>query len=242
MPTGAARVKCQNVQATEPVHDLDSPGTVGGCDAVVRCDRLGAERAAVAPIHHRSVPRHHVDQRCVVLRRRVAHSLLVEQHRHLEQDSDIFPWNAGTRALTHLTPHQGEAQFSPATFDPASRDLYYLSNDGSEFTRLRRYSPATGAHEDVEKVDWDITFASFSHNGRYRVTGVNRDGRATISVVETATGKPVALPAIPNGGVGGVSFARSEARLAFYVNGDRSPRSCSTRSRRSFTRRRSASR
>ena len=138
-------------------------------------------------------------------------------------DSDIFLWNAGTRALTHLTPHQGEAQFSPAVFDPASRYLYYLSNDGSEFTRLRRYSLATGAHEDVEKVDWDITFASFSHNGRYRVTGVNRDGRATISVVETATGKPVALPAIPNGGVGGVSFARSEARLAFYVNGDRSP-------------------
>jgi dipeptidyl aminopeptidase/acylaminoacyl peptidase len=138
-------------------------------------------------------------------------------------DSDIYLWNAGTKALTHLTPHQGAAQFSPATFDPASRYLYYLSNDGSEFTRLRRYSLAAGTHEDVEKVDWDITFTSFSHHGRYRVTGVNRDGRATISVVENATGTPVELPAIPNGGIGGVAIARSEARLAFYVNGDRSP-------------------
>ena len=138
-------------------------------------------------------------------------------------DSDIYLWNAETRALTHLTAHKGDAQISPATFDPASKYLYYLTNEGSEFTRLRRYSLAGGAHEDVEKADWDITFTSFSHNGRYRVTGVNRDGRNVITVVEASSGKPVPLPAIPNGGVGGVSFARSESKLAFYVNGDRSP-------------------
>ena len=138
-------------------------------------------------------------------------------------DSDIYLWSAETRALTHLTAHKGDAQFSPATFDPASKYLYYLSNEGNEFTRLRRYSLAAGTHEDVEKADWDITFTSFSHDGRYRVTGVNRDGRAVITVVEAASGKPVQLPAIPNGGVGGVTFARSESRMAFYVNGDRSP-------------------
>ena len=80
-----------------------------------------------------------------------------------------------------------------------------------------------GAHEDVDKADWDITFTSFSRGGRYRVTGVNRDGRTVISVVDTTSGKPVALPAIPNGGVGGVSIARSESKLVFYLNGDRSP-------------------
>ena len=138
-------------------------------------------------------------------------------------DSDIYLWSAETKALTHLTAHKGDAQFSPATFDPASKYLYYLSNEGNEFTRLRRYSLAAGTHEDVEKADWDITFTSFSHDGRYRVTGVNRDGRAVITVVEAASGKPVQLPAIPNGGVGGVTFARSESRMAFYVNGDRSP-------------------
>ena len=59
-------------------------------------------------------------------------------------DSDIYLWNAETKALTHLTPHKGDAQFSPATFDPASKYLYYLTNEGSEFTRLRRYSLAGG--------------------------------------------------------------------------------------------------
>jgi dipeptidyl aminopeptidase/acylaminoacyl peptidase len=138
-------------------------------------------------------------------------------------DSDIYLWNAETKALTHLSPHKGDAQFEPAAFDPASTYLYYLTNEGTEFTRLRRYALASGGHEDVEKADWDITFTAFSRGGRYRVTGVNRDGRAVISVVDTTTGKPVPLPAIPNGGVGGVSIARSESKLAFYLNGDRSP-------------------
>ena len=138
-------------------------------------------------------------------------------------DTDIYLWNSETKALTHLSAHKGEAQFEPAAFDPASKYLYYLTNDGSEFTRLRRYALAAGTHEDVEKADWDVTFAYFSHGGRYRVTGVNRDGRAVIRVVDTTTNTPVALPAIPNGGVGGVAIARSESKLAFYLNADRSP-------------------
>lgn len=44
-----------------------------------------------------------------------------------------------------------------------------------------------------------------------------------ISVVETTSGTPVGLPTIPNGGVSGVSIARSETRMAFYLNADRSP-------------------
>jgi dipeptidyl aminopeptidase/acylaminoacyl peptidase len=138
-------------------------------------------------------------------------------------DTDIYLWNAGTNAVTHVSPHTGESQFSPGPFDRASKYLYYFSNDGSEFTRLRRYALADGKHEDVQKADWDIVFTSFSQTGRYRVTGVNQDGRTVISVVETATGKPVALPVIANGGVSGVAIARSETKLAFYLNADRSP-------------------
>ena len=138
-------------------------------------------------------------------------------------DSDVYLWNAETKAVTHVSPHKGESQWSSAAFDPASKYLYYLTNDGSEFTQLRRYSLADGKHEDVEKAGWDITFTDFSYRGRYRVTGVNADGRTAISVVETATGKPVPLPTLSNGGVSGVAIARSETRLAFYLNADRSP-------------------
>ena len=138
-------------------------------------------------------------------------------------DTDIHLWNAETNAHTHISPHTGAAEYSPAAFDPNSQHLYYLANEGTEFTGLRRYSLADGKHEVVEKAEWDITFANFSHRGKYRVSGINQDGRTVISVVETVTGKRLALPEVRNGAVNGVTFARSESKVAFYVNADRSP-------------------
>ena len=138
-------------------------------------------------------------------------------------NTDIHLWNAQTKQVTHLSPHTTEAQYQPVTFDPDSKFLYYTTNDGSEFLRLRRYSLADAKHEEVEKADWDIVDASFSKTGRYRVLAINEDGRAAIRITETATGKPIALPSIPSGGVANVTIGRSESSIAFYVNGDRSP-------------------
>ena len=138
-------------------------------------------------------------------------------------NTDIYLWNAGTKQTTHLSPHKTDAQYQPATFDPESKHLYYTTNDGSEFMRLRRYALADGRHEDVEKADWDISGVSFSKTGKYRVLAINEDGRAAIRITETTTGKPIELPYVPSGAVAGVTIGDSESTIAFYVNGDRSP-------------------
>src|SRR5712691_4907691 len=138
-------------------------------------------------------------------------------------DSDIYLWNSQTKETRHISEHQGTAEYSFADFDPASTAVYYLTNDGAEFTRLRRYVLSTGKHADVEKADWDISYSFFSRGGVYRVTGVNQDGRTVIRIVESATGKPVALPKLPEGDVTSVRISDSEKRMAFYFSGDRSP-------------------
>jgi dipeptidyl aminopeptidase/acylaminoacyl peptidase len=138
-------------------------------------------------------------------------------------DRDIYLWNAATGQTTHVSPHTGEADYTPEDFDADSRFLYYTTNDGGEFARVRRYEMASGKHEDVEKAEWDVAFTQFSHTGKYRVTAINEDGRTAIRIVETKTGRPVPLPRLPAGDVTSVTIARGEGRLAFYVNGDRSP-------------------
>jgi dipeptidyl aminopeptidase/acylaminoacyl peptidase len=138
-------------------------------------------------------------------------------------DTDVYVWDVEKGEAKHLSPHTGAAQYSPAAFDPASKHLYYLTNDKGEFTVLRRYSLAAGTHEDVEKANWDIVSTGFSDKGRYRVTAINEDGRTTLKVVEAATGKPVPLPGIPEGGVSGIKISHSEKTIAVYVNADRSP-------------------
>jgi dipeptidyl aminopeptidase/acylaminoacyl peptidase len=66
-------------------------------------------------------------------------------------------------------------------------------------------------------------YTYFSRTGKYRVTATNADARTVIKIVETATGRPVQLPKLQGGDITGVQIALSEARMAFYLNGDRSP-------------------
>ncbi|WP_224248396.1 S9 family peptidase [Hyalangium gracile] len=138
-------------------------------------------------------------------------------------DSNIYLYDVAKKELKHITPHQGTAMYSAAEFDPASTALYYLTDDGSEFKRVARYTLATGKSEDVERADWDIMYTYFSRTGAYRVSGINEDGRTVIRLHDMKAGKQVALPQLPEGDITSVAIARSEKRMAFYHNGDRSP-------------------
>jgi dipeptidyl aminopeptidase/acylaminoacyl peptidase len=138
-------------------------------------------------------------------------------------DSDIYLWDVASKEMKLISKHDGQATYQPAAFDTDSKKLYYLTNDGAEFMRVRSYDLASGRQEDVEKADWDIGFTDFSHDGKYRVSAINDDGRTVIKLYLAKTGEPVPLPKLPEGEITSIRIARSEERMAFYVNGDRSP-------------------
>ncbi len=138
-------------------------------------------------------------------------------------DGDIYLWDTTGHVMTHVTPHTTPATYRTAKFDPSSKWLYFLTNAGGEFTRVKRFELLTGKHEDVEAADWDIVFTQFSHGGRYRVTAVNEDARTAIRLVDTRSGKLVPMPKLPDGDVTSVAISRDEDRMVISLNGDRSP-------------------
>lgn len=138
-------------------------------------------------------------------------------------DSDVYLYNTATKELKNITAHTGDVANSAQTFDVQSKNLYYLSDAGGEFRYVARYDLATGKSEVVEKAPWDVFYTYFSHSGKYRVTAVNEDARTKIKIYDTATGKTVPLPQLPNADITGVNISRSEKLMAFYLNGDRSP-------------------
>ena len=138
-------------------------------------------------------------------------------------DSDIFLYDTQAKEMKKISAHTGEVSFNAQSFDPASRYLYYTTDEGNEFAYLKRYELASGKSEVVEKELWDIWGTYFSRNGKYRVTIINQDARTVIRIYDTATGKLVPLPKLPGGDITGVTFAPSETRMAFYLNGDRAP-------------------
>lgn len=138
-------------------------------------------------------------------------------------DSDVFLYDVAKKQHKNITAHKGTVSNSSSEFDPGSTALYFLTDGGSEFKRVARYVLATNKVEEVERADWDILYTDFSRNGAYRVTAVNEDGRTAIRLWDVKANKQVALPRMPEGDITSVVIARSEKRMAFYHNGDRSP-------------------
>ncbi|HEX4439937.1 MAG TPA: prolyl oligopeptidase family serine peptidase, partial [Thermoanaerobaculia bacterium] len=138
-------------------------------------------------------------------------------------DSDMYLWNTATKTMTPISKHEGTATYDPQEFDPDSKWLYFLTNDGSEFTRVRRYELATGKTEDVEKAAWDVDQTFFSKNGKYRVSSVNEDGRSILQVWDGKTGAAVPIPALPAGQASSVRVSNDESRIAFQLDSDRGP-------------------
>ena len=140
-------------------------------------------------------------------------------------DSDLYVLDlkkGGEPVL--ISEHEGQATFSPEDFSVDGRWLYYTTNAGGEFAALKRYNLETGEHEPVFAAEWDVTFASFSHDGTYRIIGTNEDGSTVVRITRTDTGEELQLPELPPGTVSGAGFSRSERFLRFYVSSDTMPR------------------
>jgi dipeptidyl aminopeptidase/acylaminoacyl peptidase len=136
---------------------------------------------------------------------------------------DMYLYDTQTQEMKHLSPHQGDVVYNPQTFSPDSKSLYYLTDENSEFTYLKRYDIERDQSETTEQANWDIWYTYFSRNGKYRVLGVNEDAQTVIKVYDTATNQPIQLPELPGGNISSVNISKSENLMAFYFNGSRSP-------------------
>lgn len=138
-------------------------------------------------------------------------------------NSEFYLSDLSTNALQNIAPHQGDVQYEPVDFSADSRYLYYLTDQDSEFTYLKRLHIDSGATEIIESHPWDIFFCGFSRTGKYRVTGINEDGKTVIQIHDQQTNEKKSLPKFPEGEIAQVSISKTEKSMLFYVNGDRSP-------------------
>jgi len=136
-------------------------------------------------------------------------------------DSKLYLYAFADGSMTELS--QEQAGHAPADFSPDSRSLYYLTDAGAEFQYLMRYDISTGEREKVLEADWDISYAYFSRNGKYRVVGINEDAQTVVQVTDMERGAPVEFPSFENGNITSVNISDSEALMSFYVGSSASP-------------------
>lgn len=139
-------------------------------------------------------------------------------------NSDIYLADAKGGAPRLVTKHAGNVAYSVSGFTPDSRQLIFTSDESGEFARAFALDIASGAKQELVRGEWDVMFAYLSPKSRYRVSALNADASTALTILDTKTGKPVALKGVPAGDLAGTRFNEDETMLAFTAASDTSPR------------------
>lgn len=138
-------------------------------------------------------------------------------------NNEMYLKDRETGESQHLSPHEGDATYSPQFFSLDDKELYFITNEDGEFNYLMKYNLETGAKEKVFEKDWDVWYAYESYNGKYRVIGVNEDAKTKVYVFDTKTGKEVKLPEVEGGSITSVNISRSEKLISLIIGTSTSP-------------------
>jgi protease II len=136
--------------------------------------------------------------------------------------NEMYLLNRKTNELKKLSA-EIEATYAPQSFELDNSAFYYTTNEGSEFTYVAKYEIASGKQQKIFSDKWNVMYMYTSENGKYRVIGVNEDGRNKILLYDHKTGKQLSFPKIKEGYVQGVGISPSEKNMIVYVISDRSP-------------------
>jgi dipeptidyl aminopeptidase/acylaminoacyl peptidase len=144
----------------------------------------------------------------------------------LSLDNDLYLVELASKGVTHLTRHQGAAQFGDVHFTRDQRSLLLSTNVGGEWQSLARMDLATRKIVPATNAEWDTDASEMSVDGRLLAYTLNRDGFSELYVRKLndaggSDGKdtPVTLPG--KGVVGGLDFSRDGRKLAFTFAGAR---------------------
>ena len=138
-------------------------------------------------------------------------------------NSEMYLYDRETKETQHISKHEGDANFNPQYFDLNNEYLYFLSDEGGEFTYLSKYHIESGEKEKVWNADWDVWYAYESYNSKYRVIGVNEDAKTKVYVFDLEKGEDVVMPDFADGNISSVSISRSEALMKMSVGSSTSP-------------------
>jgi dipeptidyl aminopeptidase/acylaminoacyl peptidase len=139
-------------------------------------------------------------------------------------NSNMYLLDTQSGKLQLLSKHDGDVQFNPQYFSLDGKKLFYLTNEGSEFTHLSSYDVTTGEKKTEEDAPWDIVSAFISENGKYKVIVINNDARTEIKIYDQSLGNAlVSVSGLPEGDISNVRISNSERLMSFYVSSSKSP-------------------
>lgn len=136
-------------------------------------------------------------------------------------ESYLYLYDLATGEKTLLTPQEGteKVAYTGAGFSKDGKGLYLTTDKGSEFQRLVYMDLASKSITPVTpEIKWDVDDFELSEDGKYIAFITNENGFRILHVLDTATRKPIKLPKLPAGQIGGVNWHKKTGELGFNVS------------------------
>ncbi|WP_165771936.1 S9 family peptidase [Niveispirillum lacus] len=132
--------------------------------------------------------------------------------------------DVGTGQLTRIKPEKDTIALTGVGFTPDAKGVFLTSDEEGEFKRLGLHDLASGKTNWITANDpWDVEEAVLSHDGKRLAYVLNEGGWSTVRVIDTKTLKPVKLPTLPKGVIGGIAFSPDGSKLALSLTTPTAP-------------------
>ena len=138
-------------------------------------------------------------------------------------DSKMYLYDSESGEIIDISEHEGDVQYSPQYFNLANTELYFTTNEGSEFVYLAKMDIETKEVEKVFEAKWDVWYGYTSRNEKYQVIGINEDAKTNVKIFNIETGDEVKMPEIEGGSIASVGISRSEKLARLTVSTSASP-------------------
>ena len=113
--------------------------------------------------------------------------------------------------------------YSSAGFSNDNKSFFYITDINKEFSYLNKYNIKSNESLVLYETDWDIMYSYFSKNEKYRIIGVNEDGKNSVKIIEVDSNLPIKLPSFNNEDITSVSFSESEEKIRLSVGSSKMP-------------------
>ncbi|HMK02857.1 MAG TPA: prolyl oligopeptidase family serine peptidase [Ferruginibacter sp.] len=136
--------------------------------------------------------------------------------------NELYLYDRNNKTMKRLS-NENEASWFSSGFEKNDSIMYYVTNDGGEFSYLVKYNINSGGTEKLYSTSWDVDGMSLSENEKYRTIFVNEDGKNKILLFDHAGNKQIDFPEIKDADVKGVIISPSEKNMLLTVGSSRSP-------------------
>ncbi|MDX1385213.1 MAG: alpha/beta fold hydrolase, partial [Thermoanaerobaculia bacterium] len=148
-------------------------------------------------------------------------TLLVQEYVSANE-SYLWTLDVAGGDMRELTPGprdgSSKVAYRGALFAADGASIYTTSDLGTEFRELRRISLADGEQESLSAhVPWDVSSFDLTPDGRKIVYVTNEAGSSRLRILDTATGRELAAPELPNGVIGGIEIHRNGRDVGFSL-------------------------